>query len=354
MNKHNLAWGIRILIFALFIVSALAKMFPVWAFEKQLVDLQLVSWCMAPFFSRFILGVELAVAFALLQPHFLKRIVIPATILLLAAFCVHLSIEMVKHGAMNGNCGCFGQLIPMTPLEAFAKNIVTIGLLVWLYRLTEEAPINHRFERLFLIWSFFTLAVFVYLPFCPCKTLEEQTVTQTVFEDEDSLATSESVEMIIPEKVTGDSVTVRDSVPAKPKGPVAVKSRFSSYAQSNGKTYNVDKDKYLVCFFAPGCDHCQEAAKQLAILSKKPDFPKTFIFFMDEEAEKIPEFFNIAGKKFPNRVLDAAAFWTLFGDTGETPGVFYLWNGNIQSFFYGTNEHAFSPKKLEAELKKAN
>ena len=74
----------------------------------------------------------------------------------------------------------------------------------------------------------------------------------------------------------------------------------------------------------------------------------------DEEAEKIPEFFTIAGKKFPNRVLDAAAFWTLFGDTGETPGVFYLWNGNIQSFFYGTNEHAFSPKKLEVELKKAS
>ena len=234
MNKRNLAWGIRILIFALFILSALAKMFPVWAFEKQLVDLQLVSWCMAPFFSRFILGVELAVAFALLQPHFLKRIVIPATILLLTAFCVHLSIEMVKHGAMNGNCGCFGQLIPMTPLEAFAKNIITIALLVWLYRLTEEAKMNHRFERLLLIWSFFTLAVFVYLPFCPCKTIEEQSVTQTVFEEEDSLATPESVEMIIPDKVAGDSMAVKDSLPAKPKGPVAVKSRFSSYALSNG------------------------------------------------------------------------------------------------------------------------
>jgi thiol-disulfide isomerase/thioredoxin len=193
----------------------------------------------------------------------------------------------------------------------------------------------------------------VYLPFCPCKSLDEQAVAQTVFEEDDSLATSESVEMIIPEKVSGDSMAVKDSVPAKPKGPVSVKSRFSSYAQSNGKTYNVDKDKYLVCFFAPGCDHCQEAAKQLAVLSKKPDFPKTFIFFMDEEAEKIPEFFKIAGKNFPNRVLDAAAFWTLFGDTGETPGVFYLWNGNIQSFFYGTNEHAFTPKKLEGELKKA-
>jgi thiol-disulfide isomerase/thioredoxin len=192
----------------------------------------------------------------------------------------------------------------------------------------------------------------VYLPFCPCKTAEEQAVTQTVFEDEDSLATSESVEMIIPEKFTGDSTAVKDSLPTKPKGPVAVKSRFSSYAQSNGKTYNLDKDKYLVCFFAPGCDHCQEAAKQLAILSKKPDFPKTFIFFMDEEAEKIPEFLNIAGKKFPNRVLDAAAFWTLFGDTGETPGVFYLWNGNIMKEYDGINEKKFKMAEFKTIVTK--
>ena len=59
--------------------------------------------------------------------------VILKNIVLLAAFCIHLGIQMVQHGAMNGNCGCFGQLIPMTPLEAFIKNIVTIAMLIYLW-----------------------------------------------------------------------------------------------------------------------------------------------------------------------------------------------------------------------------
>ena len=68
----------------------------------------------------------MAIAIGILQNHFIKSFVIPITILLLTAFCIHLGIQMVEHGAMNGNCGCFGQLIPMTPLEAAIKNIITI------------------------------------------------------------------------------------------------------------------------------------------------------------------------------------------------------------------------------------
>jgi hypothetical protein len=74
---------------------------------------------------------------------------------------------------------------------------------------------------------------------------------------------------------------------------------------------------------------------------------------MDEETEKIPEFFTFAGKKYPNRILDAANFWTLFGPTGQTPGVFYLWNGNIQSSYTGTEpETAFTPAKLKVDVAK--
>ena len=50
MNKKTIVWLLRFLVFALFVFSAVAKMFPIWAFEKQLVDLGLMSWCNAPFF----------------------------------------------------------------------------------------------------------------------------------------------------------------------------------------------------------------------------------------------------------------------------------------------------------------
>ncbi|HOS49149.1 MAG TPA: MauE/DoxX family redox-associated membrane protein, partial [Bacteroidia bacterium] len=140
MNKKTLVWILRILIFALFVLSAVAKMFPIWAFEKQLVDLGLMSWCLAPYFSRALIALELAIGILIIQPHYLKKIVIPATIGLLVVFCAHLTLEMVKHGAMNGNCGCFGQLIPMTPLEAFIKNIITILMLIVVYRKVETQP----------------------------------------------------------------------------------------------------------------------------------------------------------------------------------------------------------------------
>jgi len=83
MKSNSIQWTLRIVIFALFIVSAVAKMYPIWAFEKQLVDLGIASWCSAPYLARLLLGVELAIGIAILQPHFLKRIVIPSTILLL-------------------------------------------------------------------------------------------------------------------------------------------------------------------------------------------------------------------------------------------------------------------------------
>ena len=52
--KKNLPLIVKILIAALFLLSAIAKSFPIWAFEKQLVDLGIVDWCKAPYLARLI------------------------------------------------------------------------------------------------------------------------------------------------------------------------------------------------------------------------------------------------------------------------------------------------------------
>jgi hypothetical protein len=357
MSKTRIAWAIRILVFVLFVVSAVAKMFPIWAFEKQLVDLNVASWCSAPYFSRLLIGIELALGIAILQRHFLKRLVIPAIMALLVVFCVHLSIEMVKHGAMNGNCGCFGQLIPMTPLEAFIKNMITLGFMVWLYRLTQESVKPHRFSWLLVIWGLSTLLLFVVFPFCPCKdeASSAETISTSIAEPGDDVKVTSANS---PQTVLADTGNVKsgkifqDTAASENKGPQAVKSKFGPYAESGGKKVNVDQGKYLVCMFAAGCDHCQDAAKSINALSKQVDFPKVFIFFMDEETEKIPSFFTTAGKKYPYKVLDVPKFWTLFGNEGSTPGVFLQWNGNPIANFIGTDDKGFTAAKLKAELAK--
>jgi thiol-disulfide isomerase/thioredoxin len=356
MNKSHIAWAIRILVFVLFVVSAVAKMFPIWAFEKQLVDLNVASWCSAPYFSRLLIGVELALGIAILQRHFLKRIVIPAIMALLAVFCIHLTIEMVKHGAMNGNCGCFGQLIPMTPLEAFIKNIITLGFMVWLYRLTTESEKPHRFSWLLVIWGLSTLLMFMVFPFCPCEgdATSQIAIEMPVDSTDGIVDDSASATVALINDTTGKSQTTGkvDSVAKENPGPRAVVSKFAAYAESGGKKVNVDQGKYLVCMFAAGCDHCQDAAKSITAMSKQAGFPKVFIFFMDEETDKIPAFFTTAGKKYPYKVLDVPKFWTLFGNEGSTPGVFLQWNGNQVASFIGTDEKGFTAERLKSELGK--
>ena len=139
MKKETISWIIRSIVAALFIVSAIAKLYPspyfaISTFEvKQLYSLGF-SADFAPYFSRTLIGVEFALGILLLVNHYLKKITIPATIALLVVFIIHLSYETFISGN-SGNCGCFGELIPMTPVEAIIKNIIAVGLLFWLLKL---------------------------------------------------------------------------------------------------------------------------------------------------------------------------------------------------------------------------
>ncbi len=359
MNKQNISLVIRFLIFVLFVFSAVAKMFPIWAFEKQLVDLGLMSWCWAPYFSRALIALELALGVMIIQPHYLKRIVIPATIGLLVVFCAHLTIEMVKHGAMNGNCGCFGQLLPMTPLEAFIKNVVTIVLLMFVYKnTTDDKKSKDRFSVLLVIWLICTLLMYVLFPFCPCAKATNNPLPAVEVEEivDDASAVTNTGKDVLG-ALPGDTVkatidTLKKDTATVDPGPAKVKSRFNDYAIFGDKKVNIDNGKKIVCFFAAGCDHCQNTAKTLVKLSKNPGFPKVYIFFMDEETFKIPEFFQYAGAQLPYRVLDIPTFWTVLGDGGSTPGVFYMWNGNIVKNWVGIDEKAFKESDLLQVLNK--
>ena len=350
--KTYLPWTARAVVSFLFLLSAVSKMFPIWMFEKQLVDLGITDWCTAPYFSRALIALELAIGFAILQRHWLKRFVIPVTILLLIAFCTHLTIEMIKHGPMNGNCGCFGQLIPMTPLEAFLKNLATIGLLVYIFKNVDEHPAGkNRFIIPLFMYSSSVALMFASFPFCPCaKDAEVVESTQAVEElVVDSLAmssTSDTLQNVIFADTSNSPVEIPEPEPA------AVKSRFAEFSNIGGKKTNIDKGKKILCFFAPGCDHCQQAAKDLRALQKEMKMPEIFILFMDEEPEKIPTFLSESGLKVPHQILDIPKFWMSIGSGASTPGVYYLWNGNIMSSFEGIEANQFTASALKEAIQK--
>ena len=354
MNSKNISWILRLIISALFILSAVAKLYPspyfaISTFEvKQLYPLGF-SEGFAPYFSRILIGIEFALGIAILLKDYLKKITIPATILLLAVFTIHLSYTTFVSGNA-GNCGCFGDLIPMTPLEAIIKNIIAIGLLVWLFKLL-PADGKSNFWLLKSVGLGCVLALFMLAPIRPVAEIVEEPISpkNSIIEikpSTDYIYTTEEI------KIGNDSIKLKDGkeIPTEKKtedAPKKVKSGYEKYFPG------IDTDKKILCYFVPGCDHCMDTAKELNEMRKKDkNFPPIYVIFMNEEPEKVPTFFEFAGTKFPYKMIDVIPFWTELGSGRDTPGVKYLWNGNEFKYYDGINENKFNGAEFKKLIKK--
>ena len=350
MKKENLIWILRLIISALFIVSAVAKLYPspyfaISTFEvKQLYPLGF-SESIAPYFSRILIGIEFALGISILLKDYLKKITIPATILLLAVFVIHLSYTTFVSGNA-GNCGCFGELLPMTPVEAIIKNIIAIGLLVWLFKLA-PADGKSNFWLLKSVGLGCILALFMLAPIRPVAEVIEEPTSEIqenlgVVVDTTSLLTIEE-----PITTTTKDTIKKIEEKKTEDAPKKVKSGYEKYFSG------IDTDKKILCYFVPGCDHCMDTAKELNEMRKKDkNFPPVFVIFMNEEPEKIPTFFEFAGTKFPYKMIDVIPFWTELGTGRDTPGVKYLWNGNEFKYYDGINDNKFNGTEFKKLIKK--
>ena len=354
MKKENLSWILRLIISALFLLSAVAKLYPspyfaISTFEvKQLYPLGF-SEGFAPYFSRILIGIEFALGIAILLKDYLKKITIPATILLLAVFTIHLSYTTFVSGNA-GNCGCFGELIPMTPVEAIIKNIIAIGLLIWLFKIL-PAEGKSNFWLLKSVGLGCVLALFMLAPIRPVAEIVEEPISpkNSIIEikpSTDYIYTTEEI------KIGNDSIKLKDGkeIPTEKKtedAPKKVKSGYEKYFPG------IDTDKKILCYFVPGCDHCMDTAKELNEMRKKDkNFPPIYVIFMNEEPEKVPTFFEFAGTKFPYKMIDVIPFWTELGSGRDTPGVKYLWNGNEFKYYDGINENKFNGAEFKKLIKK--
>jgi len=341
--KNIVSWSIRILISALFLVSAYAKIYPdpsyyfsITKFEFSQLYPMGFSPELAVYFSRVLIGIEFSLGFLLILPFSLKRIVIPATIIMLGVFSIHLSIEILS-GNNSGNCGCFGSLLPMTPLQALLKNLVSIGLLSLLsLKFSDKIRVNDNFLAVSNITTLCILFLFMLIPI-----QKKATIVSPAPPKIDLPVIYKGVDTNKVIKVVNKKIEVTD---VEPKGPPKKASGYAKYFPK------IDEGKKILCFFAPTCEHCMQTGKELTELRKSdPSFPEVQIIFMDEAPEEIPAFFKFTGAEYTHFVMDIVGFWTALGSNKDTPGVVYLWNGNALKFYNGTEG---KDKFNKAELKK--
>ena len=273
--------------------------------------------------------------------------------LMLLIFNGELIYEMLTSGN-SGNCGCFGSLIEMTPLEAMIKNFIAIGLLILFYfvsskeQLKEERTVLQGYFQTSMLFNVALAGVLFMFMFVPIKAkLKTENGNNVVYVDETDTDLQEADSMNKPSDTSSlvELPNNKGNIDPKP-----VKSGFENVFS------DINDGKKILCFFAPGCDHCREAAKSLVALNKTmKDFPKIRIIFMDEEAELIPDFFKFAGKEkgYTHTVMDIKQFWGTLGKSKDVPGVVYLWNGNVQAFYQGIDKEQFDAAALKKVLNKS-
>ena len=234
----------------------------------------------------------------------------------------------------------------MTPVEAIIKNIIAIGLLVWLFKLV-PADGKSNFWLLKSVGLGCILALFILAPIRPVEKVMDEPTSEIqenlgVVIDSTSLLTNEVPTAVI----TKDTVKKVEEKKTE-DAPKKVKSGYEKYFAG------IDTDKKILCYFVPGCDHCMDTAKELNEMRKKDkNFPPVYVIFMNEEPEKIPTFFEFAGTKFPYKMIDVIPFWTELGSGRDTPGVKYLWNGNEFKYYDGINENKFNGAEFKKLIKK--
>ena len=310
MLTKNISFIIRILVSVLFLLSAFAKLYPtpMYGITKVFEEGQLIPMGfgedIVPYISRFIIGVEFFISAAILQKNYLKRFVIPSSIVLLLLFSLHLTYSIFLGDSEN--CGCFGDLIPMTPTEALIKNIITIIGLAYLYKNTSDINEKNNISSLSIQLLSILLLMFAFVP------------VQTIGKNK---------------RVSG----------------------FTEYVVSD---LDINDGKKILCFFDAGCEHCMDAAKSLKLLSDSISyFPDIHIIFSDSEADKIPEFFTYVGHEYSYQVLpfynednEVNSYLEILGYEYENPAIIYLDNGNQIRFYDGTGPNQYNEEEFRKLL----
>lgn len=292
MSRAVIIWSLRIFLAAVFIFSAYSKLIAPGLIEIILVDQGFAaSRDAVAIYVRLLIGLELALGLLLLQPNYLRKIVVPASFYFLLGFTIYLIYTGFFLGEKD-NCGCFGEMLKLSPVESIIKNFVLMIASVVLERLIKEIKK--------VIWIPATVLIL-------------------------SIA---AVFLVSPVNVAKDF-------------------QFSQYTTFEG-TGRVDlsSGNKLLAVLNTECDHCQAAAKSLAELKRRGSFPEMYVLFFSEGVVSVDSFKALTRSNFPYKIIRMREFFSLIGQS--PPRIYWLQNGKIKEKwddnFEGNIKKAFSIK----------
>ena len=288
----------------LFVYSAWAKLVPVIeTFEMSFVETGLANWYTAPVLARLLIGLEFFIGLLLMASYNLRRFTLPVTIGLLLFFILYLLIQVARSGN-EGNCGCFGEHIRMTPMMAVTKNLFMILGCLCLYLL----PAGWRARRNALITILAAL---------PCAVLP------FAINPIDYTYTSNNLEEKVGYPLDLD-LLYAPADPAKVEIP----------------SVDLRRGRHVLSFLSLTCRHCRIAAKKMRLIAaRNPAI--SFYFVLNGEEKDYQDFIDETGaSNIPSSYCLGKSFVQLA--SAHLPRIYYIDNGTVvkKVDYFELNEYA--------------
>ncbi len=316
IGHQKITWILRALVGAVFIVSAIAKLWSIGQFEVILIQQNIFSdRFIAAYSARGLVAVELIIGLCYFQPNLLRTFFIPFSFFLTSAFTCYLAYIAV-YTDYTENCGCFGDLIQMSPIESIIKNIIILAVIMCLFRLTRSDPVRRSWIPPAAIGMVTVLAIAMLYPV-------------KIVGVSDIVVSSK-------QKVSGKAAFA-DATPTDSRFAI-----FNSQAGQGAKPNIVEGD-WLVAFFSLDCDHCKDVAMEMGIW-RRGRAVNIFSVFLGE-GNQVKDFYRETDTKFPYVIASPIDFFNFIGNA--PPRVYSLREGKILAFWELDN---FSTAAIDAHL----
>ena len=243
-NTHTL-YAIRVVIGVVFILSGAFKLATIPSFENLLLKLDVISWKYVDILSRAIISLEFLIGILLIANIYIKRIlqITLYTLVGLSFVLVYLYFFVSK----QDNCGCFGDIIKLNPIESIVKNLILIVFVIISLK-NKKSFENEWFKKyrniilLILAIGAFAWPYIAYMPMS--KNIKSNyTIKNPFYIDEETM---QSV-----------NFNTQDSV-------------------------NLTEGKHIICFASLTCPACKRAISKLSsIHQNNQDKLSIYIIFLD-------------------------------------------------------------------------
>ena len=360
MNKDLLLKIGRLILSFLFVFGAVSKLVSMPFFDGMVAELLLgenyydhpsgmlwIQW-----FTRILVAAELVLGIAILQNKWFKSLVLPATLGMLVIFTIHLFYEGFKqvNGFTEGNCGCFGDILPMTNLESIMKNVIgmAIGVFIW-FKYNKDNVFASWVAPTFLgLITLFTLSFGVksYEAKAVATVTEELGLTETLVIDsiipleqdpvkmeqdavkENSTPPSKTEEE--PKKAEAKDEGLQEEVPAVKQITPSDKTLQLLYTYAPAiESQNLAYGSKIVCLFSMTCSHCQEVYADLVAMKASGKLPNIYLVNYGTEYEQNYFFAQAGNVKSPHTLTEEFPDFKRMLEGKTYPRILYVKDGEI-------------------------